>query len=213
MAIPLILFFIKYHPAYVEMDWLQEPAELWNGNSVANDEKVTSWSKGAFPPSCGCGTKSTGTGRFLGTPAIMLYLIFFPCRSQSNRWICSSSPKKNWLLMRSLWWGKTKTPTLSTTWTGMSVFEGLIKGHWKTLSCQWLKGSRTLHCLKHRGSVGSLAVSLQNEKKQVSEPVLVGCLGSLQRCWQVRSCQDCIFHLSRLPNLMQQTSCLFPSCY
>lgn len=42
IAIPLVLFFIKYHPAQVEMDWLQEPAELWNGNSVADDETVTS---------------------------------------------------------------------------------------------------------------------------------------------------------------------------
>lgn len=43
MAISLILFFIKHHPACVEMDWLQELAELQSGNSVANDEKVTSW--------------------------------------------------------------------------------------------------------------------------------------------------------------------------
>lgn len=77
---------------------------------------------------------------FWGTPAVMLYLISFHCRLQSNRWICSSSPKKNWLLMKSLWWGKTKTPTSSTTWTGMSVFEGLTKGHWKTLPCQCLNG-------------------------------------------------------------------------
>lgn len=97
--------------------------------------------KSFFLPHVDVGLSWLVLAGFWGTPSIMHYLISFHCRLQSNRWICSSSPKKNWLLMRSLWWGKTKTPTLSTTWTGMSEFEGLTKGHWKTLPCQCLKGS------------------------------------------------------------------------
>lgn len=203
MAISLILFFIKHHPACVEMDWLQELAELQNGNSVANDEKVTSWWKSFFLPHVDVGLSWLVLAGFWGTPSIMLYLIS-SLQVAIKQMNLQQQPKKELIINEILVMRENKNSNIVNYLDRYVRIWRAHKGTLENTSCQCIRGSwlrlmqvrNNLALLKVCGSVGGLAVSLQNEKKQVSEPVLMGCLGSLQRCWQLRSCRDSILHLS-----------------